>query len=144
MPPTQSYLTQILAQLRGLHWSHWNTHWKVKGNAYYGDHLLFDRMYTSVAEEIDTLGEKIVSFYGPEAITDEGTLAETQRFLSLYPGLDLHLRAYNLEVHLQRSLKKAYDGIKASGDMTLGIDDFLMALANSHETNIYLLRQRLR
>ena len=30
------------------------------------------------------------------------------------------------------------------GEMSLGMDDFLMATANEHETNQYLLRQVLR
>lgn len=144
MTPSQKYLVQILAQLRGLHWSHWNSHWRVKGDTAYGDHLLFERLYSAVTEEIDTLGEKIVSLYGQEALTDQETLLETQRFLNLYQVEDIYERAYRLEKHFQRSLKRAYEGIKEAGDMSLGVDDFLMGVANDHETPIYLLRQRLR
>lgn len=116
----------------------------MKGDTAYGDHLLFERLYSAVTEEIDTLGEKIVSLYGQEALTDQETLLETQRFLNLYQVEDIYERAYRLEKHFQRSLKRAYEGIKEAGDMSLGVDDFLMGVANDHETPIYLLRQRLR
>jgi DNA-binding ferritin-like protein len=121
----------------------------VKGDPHYGDHLLFERLYTEVVEEIDGLGEKVTSYYGPEAIEDLATLVDTTRFLSLYQGpgdgpTGLYERALRLELHLQRSLKVAYDRIKVDGEMSLGLDDYLMSLANTHESHVYLLRQRLR
>jgi hypothetical protein len=48
-----------------------------------------------------------------------------------------------LEDLLQRVLKAAYKALKDSGDLTLGLDDYLMALANKHETNVYLIKRRL-
>lgn len=148
-PGNLTFLLQLLSQLRGLQWSHWNSHWKVKGDSQYGDHLLFERLYTSLSEEIDTLGEKITSYFGPTVITDLGTLLETTRFLSLHKHpdtgpTDLYERALDLESHLQRSIKRVYDKVKESGEMSLGLDDYLMSLANAHETAIYLLKQRLR
>ena len=142
-------LTKILAQLRGLQWSHWNSHWKITGDASYSHHLLFERLYTSATEEIDTLGEKITSYYGPHVLTDLGTLVETTKFLTLYPGPDdgptsLYERALKLELHLQKSLREGYRGLKTLDQMSLGLDDYLMSVANDHETNLYLLRQALR
>ncbi len=149
MDPTHRLLLQLLAQLRGLQWSHWNSHWKVKGDTSYGDHLLFERLYTSMTEEIDTLGEKIITLYGSDEISDTETIQETVRFLSLYQEdqsrpVDLYRRALRLESHFQRSAKKAYERIKELGAMSLGLDDFLMSVANAHETSVYLLTQRTR
>lgn len=146
---TPELLLRVLGQLRGLQWSHWNSHWKVQGDTQYGDHLLFERLYAGLTEDIDTLGEKITSYFGPQAITDMGTAMEMVGFLQNYPKPDkgpteLYERALALELHLQTTLKTVYTAIKASGDMSLGLDDFLMSLANTHETHVYLLRQRLR
>ena len=41
-----------------------NFHWLTHGTAYYADHLLFERLYNSITEEIDYLVEKMVSLYG--------------------------------------------------------------------------------
>ena len=46
-------LLQLLAILRALHWSHWTLHWKVKGDPFYGDHLMYQRLYEAVVEEIN-------------------------------------------------------------------------------------------
>jgi hypothetical protein len=44
---------------------------------------------------------------------------------------------------LQDLLKNQYELMKAEGSLTLGLDDFLMNVANNHETNQYLLKQTL-
>ncbi len=137
-------LIQLLSALRALHWSHWTSHWKSSGPISYQSHLLFERLYTGVVDEIDGLAEKIVGEYGPEALGDLSVMAGSARFLSGHEGGDLVSRALQMEEHLQTAIKTAYEELKANGKLSLGMDDFLMALANSHETNIYLLRQNMR
>lgn len=141
-------LLQILAILRALEWSHQTAHWKVRGEPFYGDHLLFQKLYQAVGEEIDTLAEKIVGVYGPDALTNLSVLSDTHQFIANHAatgaGDSSYQCALQMEEHLQRALKLAYDELKASGEMSLGLDDFLMATANAHETALYLLRQRLR
>lgn len=141
-------LLQLLAILRALQWSHQTAHWKVRGESSYQDHLLFQKLYEAVGEEIDTLAEKIVGIYGPDAIHNLSVLSDTHQFIANHAatgaGDSSYQCALQMEEHLQRALKLAYDGLKASGEMSLGLDDFLMATANAHETALYLLRQRLR
>lgn len=141
-------LLQVLAILRALQWSHQTAHWKVRGEPFYGDHLLYQRLYEAVGEEIDTLAEKIVGMYGPGAITNLSVLSDTHRFIAEHArtgaGDSSYQCALQMEEHLQRALKVAYDELKASGELSLGMDDFLMATASAHETALYLLRQRLR
>lgn len=137
-------LIQLLSILRALHWSHWTSHWKSKGETSYQDHLLFERLYTGVVDDVDGLAEKIVGEYGPESLTDLSVMAGSVRFLSGHEGENLVSRALQMETHLQVAIKTAYEELKDKGELSLGMDDFLMALANSHETTLYLLRQRLR
>lgn len=61
-------LCVLLATLRAAHLIHWTGHWQVKGDTQYGDHLLLERVYTALADEIDTLAEKVVSTFGCEAV----------------------------------------------------------------------------
>jgi DNA-binding ferritin-like protein len=141
-------LLQVLAILRALQWSHQTAHWKVRGEPFYGDHLLFQKLYEAVGEEIDTLAEKIVGMYGPGAITNLSVISDTHQFIANHAatgaGDSSYQCALQMEEHLQRALRAAYDGLKASGELSLGMDDFLMATASAHETALYLLRQRLR
>jgi DNA-binding ferritin-like protein len=139
------YLVQLLAMLRAMHWAHWTAHWKMQGNSFYGDHLLFQRMYEGMVEEIDTLAEKIVGIYGPDALFDIPMMADAQRFLTGHDdAADPYSGAKAMEEHLQAAIKTTYEALKESGEITLGLDDFLMAMASAHETNLYLLGQKLR
>lgn len=141
-------LLQLLSILRAMHWAHWTAHWKMKGDPFYADHLMFARMYEGMVGEIDGLAEKIVGYYGPEAVQDPQVMHDAFRFLATYEPQDssvtLYARALAMEDHLQTAIKTTYDTLKAAGDVTLGLDDFLMAMANAHETNQYLLRQKMR
>ena len=64
----QNLLSMLLAVLRALQFMHLTAHWISKGNAYYGDHLLFERLYGGMGEEIDGLAEKLVAMHGAEAV----------------------------------------------------------------------------
>lgn len=139
-------LLQLLAILRAMHWAHWTAHWKMKGVPFYGDHLLFQRIYEALEGEVDSLAEKIVGTYGDSAISDLPIISDAHRFIAEHTekyGDNLYARALGMEEHLQTAIKATYDVLKARGELTLGMDDFLMALANTHETHLYLLRQRM-
>lgn len=137
-------MCQILAALRAQSWSFQTSHWQVKGDPYYGDHLLFQRLYEEVQGEIDSLAEKIVGYFGPAPVDSLKTLAEASLWVQKWGSIEcLHTRGLQSENDLQDLLKKAYDAVKETGGMTLGLDDFIMALANSHESHIYLLQQRI-
>jgi DNA-binding ferritin-like protein len=138
-------LQHVLALLRVIHLSHWTSHWQVKGTAFYGDHQLLDRLYNSLPEEIDTLAEKMVAEFGADAVDIEDQLP---RFIEvatpMKKGASPIQRALVYEELLQQELRKAYDALKSMEGLSLGLDDFIMSTANAHETNLYLMRQRLR
>jgi DNA-binding ferritin-like protein len=119
----------------------------VRGVPQYGDHLLFDRLYTGISDEIDILAEKCVAYFGPDSVDALNSVANAARVIESYYGMagaDPIKRALVIEQQIQNALALTYTRLKDSGEMSLGLDDYLMATANSHETNIYLLRQRLR
>ena len=138
------HLSHLLAYLRMMYLSYQTSHWQAKGPTYYGNHLLFQRLYESVQGEIDALAEKIVGYVGPAGVELAGQTTLIRLLseeLAMIP--DLHLRGLESETKAQHHIQRAYEAIKASGMMTLGLDDWLMATANAHESNVYLLQQVL-
>jgi len=139
-------LQMLLAVLRGAHFAHWTSHWQVKGINFYGDHELMEKVYTTLIEEIDILAEKIVGTYGVEAVN---SVEQAQLMANhLLPLAEAHSmndpirRALLIEEGLQVIFKNTYNMLKEQGGLTLGMDDFIMSMANTHETSLYLLRQR--
>lgn len=139
-------LQMILAVLRGAHFSHWTSHWQVRGLNSYSDHDLMERVYNTLIKEIDTLAEKIVGTYGVKAVN---AVEQAQLMANhLLPLAEAHSmndpirRALLIEEGLQVVFKNAYGMLKSQGGLTLGMDDFIMSMANTHDTSLYLLRQR--
>ena len=135
-------LQGILSVLRAQYMSYQTSHWQVMGQTYYGNHLLFQRLYEAVQAEVDAVAEKVVGYVGPDAVAlvpqAELVLSWVARWSKV---ADHHMRGLQSERDVQAVLQAAYDAIKAARAMTLGLDDFIMATANAHETNAYLLQQ---
>ena len=137
-------LADLLARLRALHWFHWTAHWQTEGGHFYGDHLLFERMYTGMVDEIDGLAEKIVAMHGESVVDPLPSMVRAARFVGAYEGNSLIAKALWAEGDLQEALSETWAALEISGGRTLGLEDFLSAMANAHETNTYLLQQRLK
>ena len=138
------HLAHLLAYLRAMYLSYQTSHWQTKGPTYYGNHLLYQRLYESVQGEIDALAEKIVGYVGPAGVNLDGQVGLVATIATEWAQVsDHHRRGLDSELGFQHHIKVAYEAIKACGMMTLGLDDFLMATASAHETNIYLLQQVL-
>lgn len=140
----QNLLSGLLAILRAIQWMHLTAHWITKGNAYYGDHLLFERLYLGMTDEIDGLAEKLVAMHGPEAVCPKVQSKMLANIVATQAGQKGILqRAKFSEDVLQVVLKTIFESLEDRRELSLGMNDFLAALANAHETNQYLLGQRL-
>lgn len=138
-------LQWVLACLRAQYWNYQESHWQTRGGHFYGNHLLFERLYGSVTDHTDTLAEKMVGSYGAGAVDGLDLGAKFESFIKRWHEVDcLHRRGLMSEQDLQDVTKSVYEALGDMGELSLGMDDFLMAMANDHETNIYLLRQTLR
>lgn len=129
-------LSDLLASLQALHWLYLTYHWKYKSD--YDTHLLFQRFYEAIPDEIDSLAEKMVGFLGDQSIVAKSQMQLATKYVSQWEDDDAIKSSMSAEKSLQELIKSTYDLGKNNG-MTLGLDDFLMSLANDHETNIYLL-----
>lgn len=145
-----AHLSVVLACLRAMQVFYQTLHWQAKGATFYGDHLLFMRLYAGDGEDsplddqVDTLAEKLVGFLGNPAVDPVDQVRAISYFVDRWAQIsDPFLSALQAERDLQNLLQKSYDAIEQAGGMTLGLDDWIMATANDHESNMYLLQQVL-
>ena len=139
-------LAALLATLRAMSWHYQTAHWQVKGANFYGDHLMFQRLYEGMEAEIDTLAEKLVG-YNRGSIVDPGEQA--QMLLNLHHQWHplsscLFERSALIEERYHEAIQNVKKALKAEAKLTPGIEDFLDASYSLHEEHLYLLRQRLR
>lgn len=135
-------LQGILSVLRAQYMSYQTSHWQAQGQAYYGNHLLFQRLYESVQAEVDAVAEKVVGYLGVESVDLAPQVELVLSWVFRWSKVaDHHKRGLQSERDVQAVLQASYDAIKAARAMTLGLDDWIMATANAHDTNAYLLQQ---
>lgn len=147
---TYPQLSVALVHLKYLYALHQNHHWTAMGDSYYGDHLLFQRLYGSVLEEIDTLAEKSIGL-GCTANVDLHLqhhqllkLVTGQGSASMIPqSSDLAKKSLMAEMNFLSVMKHLCDSLKDCGLMTHGLDNLLAGIEDKHEGHVYLLKQRI-
>jgi DNA-binding ferritin-like protein len=135
-------LSMYVAFTRAMYLLHQENHWAAQ---HYGDHLLFQRLYEEVQDEIiDDAAERVVGLCGSLLFTNAaGEIAKgfSAKNDSLTALLESSLA---IEKAFQKICKKTYEEIKDKDMMTLGLDDMIMAQSSVGETHIYLLQQELK
>jgi len=141
----RDWLTGLLAHLRALHWCYWTAHWQAKGDPAYGDHLLYQRLYEGMVDEIDGLAEKCVAYFGEKAVCPNAQIVTAAHLVQqIHENGDLATGLQMSEEVLQRVIRELRDRLSEGGELSVGLEDYLGGLANAHETNQYLLGQRLQ
>ena len=134
----KNLLASLLGLFRATQWNHLTSHWQSG----YGTHLMFERMYGKVVEEIDTLAEKIVGSFGNHAVDAQNQAVIMGAFLARWDMADPIERGLAVERTVQVTLKLCREALDNLGQLSLGMDDFLASAASDHDTHIYLLQQR--
>jgi DNA-binding ferritin-like protein len=135
--------SRLLALIRAISWNHLTSHWQISGDASYGDHQLFERLYSTASREVDPLAEKLVGAFGSASV-DAMEQAKLMAFTLdnwSHVGCPFE-RGLLAERVLQAALKDSLKAMEDIGQLSIGMDDFLRTMANDHETHIYLLQQR--
>lgn len=134
-------LSLYVTFLRALYHIHQNAHWKTSGENFYGNHLVFQRLYEATQENADMAAEKTIGLYNglldmPEKFSTICSQFNADNFDNNYALASLKAE----QAFLQFS-QLVYDQLKSSGAITLGLDDMIMAIASKSEVHVYLLKQ---
>ena len=143
-------LSVALVHLKYLYALHQNHHWTAMGDSYYGDHLLFQRLYDGILGEIDSVAEKSIGL----GCTDNVSLTlVNSQVLKLIMGhgaastiprsSDLAHLSLKAEMNFLAVMKHLCESLKSCGTMTHGLDNLLAGIEDKHEGHVYLLKQRI-
>lgn len=144
----------LITHLRALYMLHQTMHWAATGPQSYGDHLLHQRIYEGIAEEIDAVGER-------DGVPQPWSLiGDADNVAAMVEDYDRWHRdgrpvAVLAEQELLAYLAIMRNGIKSSAwdsttnstvdritPLSQGLENLLSGIADKHETYLYLLRQR--
>lgn len=134
-----------VATLKALALIHQHNHWTTRGNPFYANHLLFERLYNSTLENLDLAAEKFMGLFGDQSLNYDLQADLLHKVLLKYKNLEGSPVQMSLEAEkdfIQFS-QVAYNTFEDEGKLTLGLDDMIMAIASKREEAVYLLQQTL-
>jgi DNA-binding ferritin-like protein len=116
-------------------------HWRSKGADYYGDHLLYQRLYEDRAVEIDRVGEVLLAVGGSVApMTTVIGMQDLIARVEATQGSD-SIRGLALVNETLRRINDAND-LLGKAPYTLSVNNVLAGFADKHLEALYLLKQR--
>lgn len=143
-------LSIIVAYLRFVALVHQTNHWQARGDSFYGDHKLFEELYSQTNENVDEVAEHAVGLGDTNNVTLPAQLLTISELCAgsnsptVPQAADLARSSLAAEVNFLRCLKAMISSLTEMGTMTDGLFDLLGGVANQHEKHVYKLKQRCR
>jgi DNA-binding ferritin-like protein len=137
--------------LRALSLLHHTHHWQTQGSQFYGDHLLYQRLYELADAQIDGVGEKAVGLGSPDLVMTRHSLENMRRYIEALedadimdaPALKMAKRSLLAEKSFITAGEKLMDQLKSKGLLTRGVEQLLGTILDQREGVLYLLKQRV-
>jgi len=137
--------------LRALSLLHHTHHWQTQGSQFYGDHLLYQRLYELADGQIDMVGEKAVGLGSADLVLARHSLENMRRYIEAIedsdmmdaPALKMAKRSLLAEKSFITAGEKMMDQLKSKGLLTRGVEQLLGTILDQHEGLLYLLKQRV-
>lgn len=141
-PPSPLCIAWIMLQAE--YWTFWGLHWKSKGTSYYGDHLLYERLYRARRKEIDRLAELIIAIEGADRLSVARAVQAVAPIVDgiermQIPDAQKGLVAANMTLSALRQADAASQG----SPYALAVSNALATFSENQMEAVYLLKQRL-
>jgi len=150
--PLKNYLHAYIGTFRALQlWFH-GAHNVTRGTGFAGDHvLLYGEIYQAFQTDIDAIIEKAIGLTEDESMAcpigiTSNALAIMEGYASPWQLDSLSIAAMGermLSDYLTFSTDM-FNALEQANELSLGLNDFIMAHSNKYETYVYLLRQRIK
>lgn len=147
VPPLAEVLSDLLSYVRAVAQAERSFHWRTRGPAFYGDHLMFERVYNGTAADVDPIAEKLLGLTNSQDSLCPATLAAKTAQILANMNLSTDPKLFASEA--LRIEKTLIDLITAtlqvcSEQMTDGLENLLQGMADKHEGHVYLLQQAVQ
>lgn len=149
----------LLSSLQAMSILYKTFHWHSSGDDYYGDHLLYERLYTETSGEVDGLAEKMLGLSGINYLVALNPVLQIQTQHFFVKGIAEWTKRGGDEVrdlpayHAAAGLlsEKAFlcfvdcvmRALEENARLTSGLSNMLEGISDLHEGHVYLLQQRI-
>lgn len=137
-------LGALLAMLQAASHVHQSHHWRTTGSEFYGDHLMFMRVYEESQDLIDQLAERAVGSGSAGLVRPDLQINLMSRLIQGWLMVEADYASLSLIVEqaVVEGITEAKNALEAKGQLSDGTDNLLQGIADKHEEFVYLLQQR--
>ena len=138
-------MKELLILLRAMQLYSQNAHHLVKGMTFQQDHSFFSDVYEDIADDYDSVAERIIGMYGEEHLQLQPIMAGVVSKLAEAPSTPTENNKvfYDYQLQLEESLCSLIEKIINAG-VTPGIEQLIGEIANTSEMRKYKIKQRLK
>lgn len=145
-------MRQYSAMLRGMQLWYHAAHHVTRGTGFFGDHAdLYGKLYEELTGDFDNAVEKAVGLTNDEEMACPICITKlASQVLEKFPSpvslssLAIASTALEMEKYHNELVTAIFHELEETGNLSLGLDDMLMATVNDHEGYIYKLQQRVK
>jgi len=129
-------MKELIYILNALNIFYKSCHWRCRGDFFYQDHLLFERLYTGIDDEIDGLVELLIGLTDDREFADAKVINEkTQIYTPTYG--ENNQENFTKALQLENLLLSSIATISQSD---VGIYNHIAEIAENHRSKTYLLK----
>lgn len=134
-------LLNLLADIRAAYHLYHTLHLQSRGPNFYGDHLLFQRLYEAKFEQIDSLSEIIAGHYGSDKLDPVKTFLAAAEKVKAAPSLASPVQIAEMVIECCENVNEM---ILETGECPYpaGLSNFVSDLSTKNIGDLYLLKQR--
>lgn len=150
-PQLQAFFSAWLPLIRANQmWFH-AAHHITRGTGFAGDHAkIYGKIYKDYDDVYDGAAEKAVAMVNESLACPLIVMPATSQIIMQYSqpckssALQIAQSGLTLERKFLGFLENAAKSLRSSGEMTLGLDNYIAGVADRHETFLYFLQQRCK
>lgn len=136
-------LERLLAEVYTLYLKTQNFHWNVRGTEFYSLHLLFEKHYEEMAEEIDEIAERIraLGFFVEasfSSFSELSSIKEEEKVLSAKEMLNSLVQGHEVYIREARRVAEIADR-----ELDFATVDMLGRRMGAHEKMAWFLRSQI-
>jgi len=146
----ESSLSKMIFHVKAMEiWFH-GAHHVTGGIGFAGDHVnLYSKIYEDISEDYDAVAEKAIGLANENLACPIAVSSGANKIISLFESPcgknsnEIAKIGFDIISKYLDELDEIYLELKESNLLTLGLDDFIMSMANDYEEILYLLKQRI-
>lgn len=126
----------LLAADKAIYSRFWHLHWTSKGKNFYGEHLKFQRIYEETQEEVDSLSEKFIAFFGKELLNFKDLCDLEFKYIK-----DFNIEPLEVQEKYLRYLVKTKKYLRDKGLINSALGNTIELMIDKHITHYYLIKE---